>query len=251
MTAPETITVCCLIGLAAAHSVLGESELLVPLFRADWNIGAPRRPIDTLLRFAWHITSLAWLTIAAIIAEVEPIIAAGWMSMVAAAVGFVRLRWHLAWPVFLFGGLAAFRSTGDLGDQALRTGAWVTAIVLALAGILHVYWAAGGRWLFDRAVPTGGASAFTPGPLLTLAVALALFVFAALVAAAGAGAGPAEVRWLVGAGALVLAVRAIGDTRTAGFTKTIRGTAFAEADDRFFTPLITLLAFGAFGSIVV
>ncbi len=44
---------------------------------------------------------------------------------------------------------------------------------------------------------------------------------------------------------VVLSLRAIGDTKVAGFTKTVRDTAFSRADDQYFTPLITFIALGA------
>jgi len=47
------------------------------------------------------------------------------------------------------------------------------------------------------------------------------------------------------------ALRAIGDTRVAGSTKTVRNTDFARADDRYFTPIVVFLALGASGALVV
>jgi hypothetical protein len=46
-------------------------------------------------------------------------------------------------------------------------------------------------------------------------------------------------------------LRAIGDTKVAGFTKSVRDTPFADADDRYFTPLVVLLSLGAVGWILV
>ena len=46
-------------------------------------------------------------------------------------------------------------------------------------------------------------------------------------------------------------VRAVGDGRQAGFFKRDRSTPFAQADDQWFTPLVTLLAFGAGGALLV
>lgn len=103
----------------------------------------------------------------------------------------------------------------------------------------------------DRALPPVPVGGFKPGPWLTLAEAAALAAFGLLVAMAALGHGPPAVRWLVYAGVAVLVARAVGDRRTAGFTKTVRDTAFARADDAYFTPLVVFLALGATGALIV
>jgi hypothetical protein len=249
----ELITAACLVTLGVAHSVLGEIEILRPLFTADWSIGVPRWASDRILRFAWHLTSIAWLALAAIVVGGEPLTFVAIMSLWSAAVIFVMLRGHLAWPLFLLAGLAALRADGLLGPSWLRAGAITTSVALVAAAGLHVYWAFGGRWLLDRAVPVSSSSnpGFSPGPGLTLMVAVALLGFATLIASVALGRGPDAARSLVGVGIGVLVLRAIGDTKVAGFTKSVRNTAFAEADDRWFTPLVVFLALGAAGALVM
>jgi len=101
-----------LAGIALAHSYLGERYILVRLLKRD-NLpqlfGSDRFTKRTL-RFAWHITSIAWLGFAAVLG----VLAAQGQSiphvLVAVAVTFVitalviavasRGR-HLAWPLFL------------------------------------------------------------------------------------------------------------------------------------------------------
>ncbi|MFD2168275.1 hypothetical protein ACFSJY_18605 [Thalassotalea euphylliae] len=55
--------------IGIAHSYLGERYILIRLFKRD-NLpklfGSDRFTIQTL-RFAWHITSLAWLGLAAVL----------------------------------------------------------------------------------------------------------------------------------------------------------------------------------------
>ncbi|MGL5817383.1 MAG: DUF3995 domain-containing protein [Phycicoccus sp.] len=240
------VTAGCLSVLAVAHSVLGERAVLRPLLGSSWSIPIPRAAAEPIIRFAWHLTSVAWVALASVVVGVEPLPVVGAMSLLSAAVVFVMLRSHLAWPFFLLGGLAALRADGLLTDRVLEVGAGATAVTLAVASALHVYWAAGGRWLFDRAVPPG----VVPGRWLTLVVAAALASFAALVLLAAWDVGPAVLRWPVAAGVAVLTLRAIGDTRNAGFTKTIRDTPFAAADDRYFTPLVVFLALGATGAVL-
>ena len=62
------------------------------------------------------------------------------------------------------------------------TTAVIAASILAAAGAVHGYWAAGGRIGFDAAVPQmAGKRRFTPGKAMTLVVAVGLFALAALV----------------------------------------------------------------------
>jgi hypothetical protein len=104
-------------GIGLAHSILGERYILVRLFR--------RRDLPKLfgadtftrrtLRFAWHLTTLAWWGFAAQMAlasgalsAAEPagesplLRAIAWTFFASAALGLAVTRSrHLAWPVFL------------------------------------------------------------------------------------------------------------------------------------------------------
>jgi hypothetical protein len=246
MTTPQLVIAGCLAVLGIVHSALGETEILRPLFAAEWQTAIPRSAIEKILRFAWHLTSIAWYALAAIILEVDAIFVIATMSFVSAATIFVVLRTHLAWPLFLLAGLAALYESAVLEVAALRAITIATAAVLTMAAAVHVYWAAGGRWLSDQAAPAHiGDKTFQPGPLATLAVAATLTGFAALILMTAFERGPAATRWFVVAGIAVLVLRAIGDTRVVGFTKKTRHTVFGQADDRYFTPLVVFLAFGA------
>lgn len=238
--------------LALAHSALGEASILRPLFAQEWKVDAPRWAIERILRFAWHLTSVAWVALAALLldAELLPVVAV--FSLVSAAIIFVMLRGHLAWPLFLIAGLGALQADQQLTDDVLLAGAITAAVILGLAALVHVYWALGGNWMLDAASPPrpSGGPSLRPGPLLTLAVAGALFVFAGLVIAAVTDAGPSLVRTLVWIGVAVFAIRAIGDTKTAGFSKSDHTSEFAQADDRWFTPIIVFIALGATASVL-
>jgi hypothetical protein len=79
--------------LGAGHSYLGERALIGPLLRMD---GLPRILGDvghtrTILRFAWHLTSLLWWGLAAILAYMHFVPAATsrpflWMIVVVFAI---------------------------------------------------------------------------------------------------------------------------------------------------------------------
>lgn len=250
---PEQIAALCLTVTAVAHSVLGEVGIIRPLLAAEWSIDVPRWAADRILRFAWHLTSLAWLALAALVVGADRFPIVGAMALCSAAAIFIVLRGHLAWPVFLLAGLAALRADGVLGSAWLRAGALAAVVALLAAAALHVYWALGGRWMLDRALPptTGSGAAFEPGRGLTLLVAGALAAFAAMVIAVVEDRGPGWLRWLVGAGVAVLALRAAGDGKIVGFTKKVHDTDFARADDRWFTPLVVFLALGAAGALAI
>ncbi len=250
MSTAEFVVVICLAALGLAHSVLGETDLLRPLFAAEWSIGVPRWVAERIFRFAWHLTTITWFALAVVVAGGDVLTTIGVMSLVSAAMIFVMLRGHLAWPLFLLIALAAAYESDLLNSGPLQAATIATAALLVIAAAIHIYWAAGGGWMLDAALPQVKEGGYTPGPAVTLAVAAALLTFAALVLATGLGQEPAVIRWLTVAGTAVLAIRAIGDTKVVGFTKTTHNTEFGRADDQYFTPLIVFLALGATGALL-
>jgi hypothetical protein len=130
----------------------------------------------------------------------------------------------------------------------------LTSSVLVFLGLLHVYWAVGGRWGATAAIPEmQGAKAFHPGPGATLFVAALLFAASSLVALR-AGAAPRAMAesdraaWVVAAGtwtvAVVFLARFVGDFRLVGVFKRVRGTTFARNDTRYYAPICLALAIG-------
>ena len=100
-------------GIGILHSVLGERYILKRLFRRDdlpKIFGSADFTIRTL-RFAWHLTTIAWWGFAAIIlllaeraisfASLSTILAVTFLTTGAIALIASRGR-HFAWPVFLF-----------------------------------------------------------------------------------------------------------------------------------------------------
>jgi len=240
-----------LVLLAIVHSTLGESSILGPLFKQEWKVVEPRWAVERILRFAWHLTSVAWLALAAVLLGAAVLSVVAGFAIVSAAIIFVMLRGHLAWPLFLLAALAALHADQRLTDEVLLAGAIAAAMMLVLAAGVHVYWASGGRWMLDVAVPVDPSGrGRSPGPALTLAVAGALTTFAALVLAAATDVGPPVARTLVWIGVAVFTVRAIGDTKTVGFSKSDHRSTFAQADDRWFTPIIVCIALGATASVL-
>lgn len=111
-------------GIGLAHSLLGERYILTRLFRRDLPklFGADTFTKRTL-RFAWHLTTLAWWGFAAQLAvaagalgpggERTPeaaflqVVAATFLASAILTAGASRGR-HFAWPVFLAIALCAW-----------------------------------------------------------------------------------------------------------------------------------------------
>lgn len=120
-------------------------------------------------------------------------------------------------------------------------------IFLFLASI-HVYWAFGGRWGGEAAVPTkeDATKVFTPGPLPTLIVAAGLLLLGLLVLITSEVIDyklpkiiDRNALWVIAA---LFIIRAIGDFNYVGFFKKITKTKFARNDSRFYSPLCLLIA---------
>ena len=120
------------------------------------------------------------------------------------------------------------------------------SVVFLFLSALHFFWALGGTWGFENAIPKkNGVPLFTPGKIATVFIALAL-LSAAVVPLWRAGFLEPGPVWLSHAAtwaiAGVFAIRAVGDFRYCGFFKRIRGTAFARNDSLIFSPLCAFLS---------
>ena len=111
-------------GLALVHSVLGERYILMRLFRRTDlpKLFGSEDFTKRTLRFAWHLTSVVWLGVAAVIfwlvagdavGALRVIAVTALVSSIVAAVGS-RLR-HLSWIVFLVVGAAIWFGSKGLG----------------------------------------------------------------------------------------------------------------------------------------
>ena len=111
-----------LVIISIAHSCLGERYILIRLFKRDdlpKLFGSSEFTIRTL-RFAWHITSVAWIGFAAILVSlanpaIEPntiglIIGCTFLGHFLIAIIGSKGR-HLSWPVFLTIGILTIYAT--------------------------------------------------------------------------------------------------------------------------------------------
>lgn len=126
-----------------------------------------------------------------------------------------------------------------------------TLILLAISGI-HFFWAFGGRWGADAALPISqdGKKALSPSVFATLVVAFGLLIMALLHLEKIQILDLPITAWIDTYGLKIIAgiflLRAIGDFRYVGFFKKIKGTTFADFDTKFYNPLCILLSFNAF-----
>ncbi len=249
-----------LVLIGAMHSVLGEILFIRPLIAHEsWPVFAEGRTFnERTLRFAWHLTTLAFWAFAALLAlydfpsAIFDVVTGTMLAMAVLTYGVSRGT-HFAWAVFL--AIAACTFAFAHGSLLSSSGAKST-IGLATAGILgalsalHVHWALSADAVPRAALPEiAGRPAFRPGPAITLFVAAGLFLASALVLLATGVVGEVSppsattAVWLLGA---VFAARCVGDFRYAGLFKREFQTPFARADSLLFAPLCSLIALGCF-----
>lgn len=126
----------------------------------------------------------------------------------------------------------------------------VAALVMFALAALHAYWASGGRFGTDVAIPQrNGQAAFVPGPAATIVVAVLLSAAGLVLLGRLSLWGGFLPRWPFVFGtwlvALTFAARAIGDFRWFGIFKRTTGTSFARWDTLVYMPLCAFLAFAA------
>lgn len=111
------------LAIGIAHSYLGERYILMRLFRRGdlpQLFGGQEFTVRTL-RFAWHLTSVAWWGFAALLVLLArpPVtgrdiaLVIGVTFLVTAVATFAGSRGrHLVWPVFLVIAIVAFYASG-------------------------------------------------------------------------------------------------------------------------------------------
>jgi hypothetical protein len=125
-----------------------------------------------------------------------------------------------------------------------------TAGILALLGLIHVYWTAAGASGRSVALPErDGRPLFQPSRGGTLAVgagllagALTLLTRVGVVRLPVPAAWPGWGSWML---ASLFALRAIGEFRYVGLFKRVTDTPFGRWDTWLFTPLCMVIAAGS------
>lgn len=109
------------------------------------------------------------------------------------------------------------------------------SFIFIVLGLLHFYWAFGGTFALNKALPNTreGVKLFNPGKFLTIVVGVILLIFAYMVL---------KMDSYIYILAILFAIRAIGDFNYVGFFKKTRSTPFAIYDTKYFSPLCFYLA---------
>lgn len=235
-----------LVALALLHSMLGENAILKPLFARHWEIGIERYAVERILRFAWHLTSLAWVALAAILLGFSASEVIAWTCVASGALVFFMLRGHLAWPLFVLAALLVWESTDTWpGGELLAWIAVGAGLAIALgASVLHGYWAAGGKVGLDVVLPRrlqALGPARSPGPLACLGVSVLLLMWGWCLSAPFRSEASVLVKWTLWASVALLGIRAVGDGKEVGFTKQEHQSKFARWDDALFSPLVVMM----------
>lgn len=120
----------------------------------------------------------------------------------------------------------------------------ITSLLFIIIGIIHVYWAFGGKWGVKTALPTTDDSevpVLRPGMLGTLFIGLLCFFASVLlliqIDLITVIKSSHLSNWLCIAGGIVFLLRAIGEGKYVGFFKKIKHTRFAKQDTAFYSPL--------------
>lgn len=250
----EWIAAMLLVVIGVGHSVLGETDILKPLFARSALEGKyPKWVTARILRFAWHLTTVAWFGLAAILVGVPAALTCAAVMILSATVILLRLPGHFAWIPFLTGGLVAWWAGGPIPQPLLWFALAAGVLVAVGAGAFHVAWALGSKRGAANVLPQGVGSrqpVNIPPNWVTAGIALALFTYAALaLLATNSPTGP--VRWAVLAALVIFCARVLGEGNYVGAFKRVRDTGFAKADDKFWTPLVALLALSAASALVL
>ncbi len=116
-------------------------------------------------------------------------------------------------------------------------------IIFVSIGFIHFYWAFGGKFLINIALPTkDGKKLLNPSNLLTFIVGLVLLGFAFVtlnLVLENTNILYIYLGWIITS---IFLLRAIGEFNMIGFFKKIKGTPFANYDTKYFSPLCLYLS---------
>ncbi|NME67937.1 DUF3995 domain-containing protein [Flammeovirga aprica] len=116
-------------------------------------------------------------------------------------------------------------------------------LLFTFLGGIHFYWLFGGKWGVHKVIPTKAneATAFETPPIATFMVGMILFSFGLIYFLKLNLFIPPVSEEILRYGywgiPFIFILRAIGEFNYVGFFKRVRGTEFAEADTKFFSPL--------------
>lgn len=127
---------------------------------------------------------------------------------------------------------------------------WINTLILLAISVLHVYWAVGGRWAHQAALPVmENGDMPKPGSFMTFMVAVAVALMAVLhllrMNVIETSISSQRLNFGLYGLTVVFTLRAIGEFRYVGFFKRPSTSRFAYLDTRFYSPLCLLIAINA------
>lgn len=124
----------------------------------------------------------------------------------------------------------------------------IAGTILLLLSALHFHWAFGGSFGFEAALPTttDGKRVLNPKKIDSAVVGFGLLFFAIIYFLKSSATNfelPSLISdyglWLI---VVIFFARSIGDFKYVGFFKKVKGTDFANMDNKFYAPLCLFLA---------
>lgn len=115
-------------------------------------------------------------------------------------------------------------------------------VVLCLIGLLHFYWAFGGKFAAEQAIPTeNGQRLINPGKIATIMVGIALFCFAFVAYILyfyDLSSSHYRNYFIISGWILsgIFTLRGVGEFNAVGLFKKIKSSEFAYYDTRVYTP---------------
>lgn len=124
-------------------------------------------------------------------------------------------------------------------------------LIFSTLGIIHFYWAKGGKWGFKNAIPTkeNGDLVMNPKTIDSIMVGVYLTIIAVFYLSQlnffeiNFPNWTSYILWIVPS---IFFLRAVGDFKYIGFFKQIKTTLFAKWDTQLFSPLCFVLSFIGF-----
>ncbi|WP_373425317.1 DUF3995 domain-containing protein [Chryseobacterium lathyri] len=126
------------------------------------------------------------------------------------------------------------------GKYYMNITGYILLIIILSISFLHIYWALGGTWGKDLAVPTteNEIPLFEPGAFVCLITGFCFLLPASAIVFPSRFSLP--ILWI---NTFLFFIRAVGDFRYIGFFKKIKNTPFSQRDTLIYTPLCVLISF--------
>lgn len=121
------------------------------------------------------------------------------------------------------------------------------SVILISLGTLHLHWALGGTWGFEKSLPSNeeGERVLNPKKIDSAIVGLGLTLFGLyyltkveLIPIILPHWASISAGWFI---SIIFLLRAMGDFKYVGFFKKVRSTPFGKLDSSFFSPLCLML----------